>query len=377
MDESTEFDCPMVDGKLVSKALTYTSFWNLGISTVSIPADIKPEEILVKVKAVSINPIDVLLHRLSLFFVGSYRKVYGGDYAGIVVKAGEKAGYQKGDAVYGYRLAPFSGDGTFSQYIVINPKKVILCDKIPNGMLFEQAASLACAAATGYGVLKLGLTKGNEKKSDDLAHALKGKNVFIIGAGTSVGSYAVEFAKKYMDAQNVVVTCSSRSIAKVENLGADVAIDYTQGHFASINRALNFVKENGKFDLIVDCVRNEIFMDYMDVILKDADEGGAYCQVYGSKSMNLSSCSIFSMILPSYRSLKYKILSLLGMLKYNLYVFKLAYDATFAPVVQTMWKSHQLETPIDSVHRGWYGYEEAIHRVGSSKASGKVVCILE
>lgn len=50
MDESTEFDCPMVDGKLVSKALTYTSFWNLGISTVSIPADIKPEEILVKSK---------------------------------------------------------------------------------------------------------------------------------------------------------------------------------------------------------------------------------------------------------------------------------------------------------------------------------------
>ena len=378
MAESTELDSPMTaTGKLVSKALTYTSFWNLGISTVSVPVDIKPEEIMVKVKAVSINPIDVLLQRLSLFFVGSYTKVYGGDYAGVVVKAGERAGYKTGDLVYGYRLAPFSSEGTFSQYIVINPKKVILCDRIPEGMLFEQAASLACTAATGYGVLKMGMTQDGKVKKPDLADALEGKNVLVIGAGTSVGSYAVEFAKRYMHAANVVATCSSRSLAKVENLGADLAIDYTQGNYASINQTLEFVKAKGKFDLIVDCVRNEIFLDYLDVILKDSVTSGAYCQVYGSKSMNISSCSVFSIILPSYRTLKYSLLYSLGLLKHRLYCFKLGYDATFAPVVHSMWKAHLLDTPIDSVHRGWSNYAEAIHRVASAKASGKVVCILE
>lgn len=382
MSESPELDCLMTAaGKLVSKALTYTSFWNLGLSTVAVPVDILPEEILVKVKAVSINPIDVLLQRLSLFFVGSYRKVYGGDYAGVVVKAGKSTGYQTGDAVYGYRLAPFSSEGTFSQYIVINPKKVILCDKIPEGMLFEQAASLACTAATGYGVLKMGVTQAGKVKTPDLADALEGKNVLVIGAGTSVGSYAVEFAKKYMRAANVVATCSSRSLAKIENLGADVTIDYTQGNYASINQTLEFVKAKGKFDVVVDCVRNEIFLDYLDVILKDStsDDGGSsgsYCQVYGSKSMNLCSCSIFSIILPSYRSLKYSLLYSLGLLKHRLYCYKLGYDATFAPVVHSMWKAHLLDTPIDSVHRGWSNYAEAIHRVGTSKASGKVVCIL-
>lgn len=378
MSESTEFDSPMTaTGKLVSKALTYTSFWNLGISTVSVPMDIKPEEILVKVKAVSINPIDILLQRLSLFFVGSYTKVYGGDYAGVVVKAGERAGYKTGDPVYGYRLAPFSSEGTFSQYIVINPKKVVLCDRIPDGMLFEQAASLACTAATGYGALKMGVTQDGKVKTPDLADALEGKNVLVIGAGTSVGSYVVEFAKKYMRAANVVVTCSSRSLAKVKNLGADVAIDYTQGEYARINQTLEFVKTKGKFDLIVDCVRDEIFLDYLDVILKDSVTEGAYCQVYGSKSMNISSCSIFSIILPSYRSIKYSLLYRLGLLKHRLYCFKIGYDATFAPVVHSMWKKHLLDTPIDSAYRGWSNYAEAIHRVGTAKAFGKVVCILE
>lgn len=374
--ELTEFDCPINNGKLVSKALTYSSWRNLSVSSIEIPQNIEPDEILLQVKAVSINPIDILLYRLCFPFL-SFQSVFGGDFSGVVVRSGINSGYSEGDSVFGYRLEPFSTKGTFSQYIVVNPKRTIFCDKIPDGMIYEQAASLPCTAATGYGVIKSTLLQNKLiTRTDDLSNILKGKRIFIIGAGTSVGSYAVQFAKKYMNADKVVVTCSARSLSKLENLGADLTVDYTQGIFKTVNEILQFVKENGKFDIIIDCVRDETFLDYLDSILKDSKENGSYSQVYGSSSMHFSSCSILSIILPSYKSLKLWFLGKLGFVNHNLYSYKVSYDPTFASVVQTMWKSNNLEIPIDSMYRGWVDYEKAIARVGSGRASGKVVCIL-
>lgn len=377
MEDKTENDCHAINGNFTSKALTYTSFWNLKVSDIVISTDIKDDEILVRVKAVSINPIDILLHRLSIFFVGNRTKVLGGDYSGVVVKAGPQSGYEIGDSIFGYRLNPFSINGTYSQYIVINPKKVIFCHKIPKGMIFEQAASLSCACATGYGVIKLALTKGNINESkNDFKGALKGKRIFIIGAGTSVGSYAVEIAKKYMNADRVVVTCSSRSEHRLQTSGADLTIDYTLGNLNNLNEVLQMVKNEGKFDIIVDCIRNESYLDYLNVILKSPKEGGAYSQVYGTYQLNLFNTSIISFILPSYQYLKHTIMYRLGQSEYPIYRFKLGYDKTFANVVDDLWNNSSLDTPIDSIFRGWTQYNLALHRVATAKASGKVVCIL-
>lgn len=368
-----DFECPVEKGQLISKALTYTSCWGpVKVDTVKIPTEITDNEILIKVKAVSINPVDILLHRLSLPFIGTYKKVVGGDYSGIVVKAGKDSGYDVGDAVYGYKSVPFSVNGTFTQYTVINTKTVLHCDLIPKGMLFEQAASLTCAAETGYGALKLGITKSYNNK-DTLENSLNDKQVLIIGAGTSVGSYAVEFAKKYMKAKKIVVTCSLRSITKLENLGADVIVDYTQGERKTVNEVLKFVKENGKFDVVLDCVRNEIFMNYMDAIL---NIDCAYSQVYGCLTMNALTSSLFELIKPSFTRFKYALLYTLGFSTHPILSYKLHHDPAFSTVVHSVWESHKLETPIDSMFRGWTDYDRAIERVGLAKASGKVVCIL-
>lgn len=373
----TDYDCPVINGNLITKALTYTSFWNLKVSDHPISTNIRDDEILVRVKAVSINPIDILLHRLSIFFVGSRTKILGGDYSGTVVKAGSQSGYEVGDSVFGYRLNPFSTEGTFSEYILINPQKVIFCHKIPTGMIFEQAASISCACATGYGAIKLALSQGNKiKLKDDLKGVLKGKRIFIIGAGTSVGSYAVEIAKKYMDADKVIVTCSSRSEHRLQNSGASLTIDYTLGDINNINEILEIVKNEGKFDIIVDCVRNESYLDYLEVILKNPKEGGAYSQVYGTYQLNLLDSSIFSFILPSYQYLKHTIMYALGKSEYPIYRFKLKRDKTFANVIDYLLNASTLDTPIDSIFRGWTQYESALRRVASAKASGKVICIL-
>ena len=374
-DIFNEYENSISNGIIFSKALTYTSFWNLSVSNIPIPVNIKSNEILVRVKAVSINPIDILLHRLSIFFIGAKTKVFCGDYSGIVVKAGDESGYESGDSVFGYILNPLSIKGTFSQYIVVNPKKSIFCDKIPKGMIYEQAASLSCVAATGYGALKLGLLKG-KKSNQDLEGALKGKNILIIGAGTSVGSYAVEIAKKYMKANKIVVTCALRSEQRLEKNGADVLIDYTEGDLKNINEVLEFVKNNGKFDMVLDCVRNDSYYKYLNMILKKPNENGLFTRIYGVNSMNLFSTKLLSLILPTYISMKYWLLNKLGVFEFPIYTFKLSYDVTFKDVLHKMWERDELDTPIDSIFRGWEQYDLALHRVSTSKASGKVVCIL-
>ncbi|TID28396.1 hypothetical protein CANINC_002574 [Pichia inconspicua] len=359
---------------ITSKALSYHNFWDLSLRNVPVSLDIKPHEVVVKVHAVSINPTDIITQSISLFFIGSYLKVLGSDFAGEVYKAGARSKFKEGDSIYGFTLNPFSSKGTFSEYIIVDTKKAIFCDKIPRKMLCEQAAAIPCCTATAYGVLKTAIKRG---KKDYVKGALEGKKLLIIGAGTSVGSYAVEIAKNYMHADNIVVTCGIRSEQKLEHAGADLCIDYHQGNTQNVNEILEFVKLNGKFDLVIDCVRNDFFISYLDSILKDPEEGGTITQVYGSRAMNIESATIFDHILPSWNYIKYKMLYLLGKFKFNVSQYKVSHDPTLNVVIREMWDMGRLDIPIDSIFRGWSQYDTAMHRVASSKAAGKVVCILD
>lgn len=363
---------------LTSKAVTYTTSSKLSVSLISIPTDIGDDQILVRVKAVSINPIDAFFLRMSSYFACSKTKVIGGDYAGVVVKAGKVSGFQEGSSVYGYKLEPFTINGTFSQYITVTPRKDIFCEKIPDGMPFETAAATACVAATGYGVVKFGIHQGNNGRlNGNVEGSLVGKNIFIIGAGTSVGSFAVQFAKHYMRADQVVVTCSLNSAQRLRDTGADQTIDYRKGDAQNLTEVHKFVEANGKFDIIIECVGNTSYMDSLSEILKDPKtENGAYCTVYGINAMNLFTCSVWSLILPSFDSIKRSWKYSLGISKYPNHVFKLKYDPTAVIAINKMWDLKKLRTPIDSVLDGWDHYNAAIEKVGMSKASGKVVCTL-
>lgn len=359
---------------LTSRALTYHNFWDLSLRNIPISWDIKPHEVIVKVKTVSINPIDILTQKYSLFFVGSYLKVLGCDFAGTVHKAGSKSTFEKDDTIYGFTFNPLSDKGTFSEFIKIDTKKIVFCDKIPKGMMFEQAAAIPCCTATAYGVLKCAMRKDTNSY---VKGALDDKKVFITGAGTSVGSYAVELAKNYMNAKSVVVTCGVRSEQKLEHAGVDLCIDYHDGNRSNLNEVLEFVKLNGKFDIFIDCVRNDFYLDHLDSILKDPQEGGTITQIYGSRVMNLETSSIFDHILPSWTFFKHRILYFLGHFKFDITQFKVGHDPTLKVAIREMWDMGRLDIPIDSIFRGWTQYDTALNRVATSKAAGKVICILD
>lgn len=125
--------------------------------------------------------------------------------------------------------------------------------------------------------------------------------------------------------------------------------------------------------MIIDCVRNESYLDYLDEIL---NRNCCYVQVYGSSSMDYKSIGISDFLIPSYKFWTQKIKYLLGFTTHPILSYKLKYDSTFGQAVEAVWESHKLETPIDSIYKGWKHYHRAIDRIERGHTSGKVVCIL-
>ena len=362
---------PVVDGAIKTEALTYYTFKDpLKVATMDLKLDpaaaksgeiVTPKQLLIETKAASINPVDLCLKGLSSrFYKASVQKVMGGDFAGLVLKAGSETGFKAGDRVYGDIIKPFSSTGSFSKYLLFDPKDALFCNKIPEGMTYEQASSLCIASGTAFEALRT--HKGS----------LKGANVLVLGGGTSLGSHAIQFAKHYFGAKHVAATCSSRSSERVKQFGPDKLIDYRKGKTSEINEILESVKEYGKFDIVVDSVRDPVLYGYLDSTLKTKEEGGIFTQIQGSKSVNYTNIAI-SDLLPQWQYIVESVKELVGLSKFQFYSLLETPDEEYGPAVEKLWKEKKFLVTLDSVHDFKTDYETAIQKVASASAQGKVV----
>ena len=357
-------ELPIINDTLKIKALTYVNNTNpLSIKDINIPVVpkdiVQPDELLVQNKATSLNPVDCIFKSLSSLKFSKKQTVMGCDFAGTVVKAGSKTKFKVGDNVYG--LVFRSGTrGSCSDYILFKPDDTIVCEIIPKGMTFEEAGSAATVSATAYQTV-------NAYKGD-----LKDKNVLVLGAGSSVGAYSIEFAKYYFNAGKVVATCSSRSAERVLQYGADVTIDYHKGEEYKINQLLKLVKENGKFDLIIDAVRDESLIPHFNSLLKTYKEYGLFSQVGGSYSNDYQNIKLIN-LLPSYANISNSIKFKFGLSQYEIINHRVTQSDTFGKAMETLYNSGQLKFPIDSINDAYTEGEEAFQKVATSKAGGKVV----
>lgn len=195
-----------------------------------IPAD---HEVLVKVHAASVNPLDwhgmrgsPYLIRLSSGLGTPSNSKFGVDFAGVVEAVGSAVTqYQPGDEVFGGR------GGAFAQYLII-PEDRALALK-PANMSFEQAAAVPIAAISALQALR---DKGQIKA---------GQKVLINGASGGVGTFAVQIAKSF--GAEVTGVCSTRNVEMVRSIGADHVIDYTQQ---------DYTENPERYDLIIDNVGN-------------------------------------------------------------------------------------------------------------------------
>jgi NADPH:quinone reductase-like Zn-dependent oxidoreductase len=208
------------------------------------PAD---DEVLIKVRAASLNPLDwklmkggPFIARLLLGLGKPKMRRPGVDVAGEVEAVGKNvAQFKPGDQVFGTCV------GAFAEYAVSRSAgglKSALVIK-PDNLTYEQAASAPVAALTALQGLR------------DKARIQPGHKVLVNGAAGGVGTFAVQIAKSF--GANVIGVCSTRNVDIVRSIGANQVIDYTQQ---------DCTKSGQRYDIVLDCVGNHSFSEWRRVL---------------------------------------------------------------------------------------------------------------
>ncbi len=220
---------------LSMKAIVYRCYGSPDVLTYEdiekpMPGD---DEVLVKVHAASVNPLDWHYMRGSPYFirlgsgVGAPKDIrLGVDFAGTVEAVGKDVQqFKPGDEVFG------GANGAFSEYVTVRDSRALAMK--PANITFEQAASVPIAAITALQALR---DKGKIKT---------GHRVLINGASGGVGTFAVQIAKSF--GAEVTGVCSTRNVEMVRSIGADHVFDYKKE---------NYTESGKQYDLIIDNVGN-------------------------------------------------------------------------------------------------------------------------
>lgn len=172
---------------------------------VVVPRKLSSNQILVRVHAASINPLDwkLLNGNLALIKRPSFPHIPGNDVAGVVVEVGSSVTRLKvGDQVYGY----MDGDGgTYAEYICAVESRFALK---PNNLNMIEAAAVPLACETSYQVLF-------KTSSPPIG---PGSKIFVCGGATACGWYAIQLAKAV--GAHVAITSSQRNFSLLEKLGS-------------------------------------------------------------------------------------------------------------------------------------------------------------
>src|SRR6266550_3683055 len=199
------------------------------------------DEVLIKVRAASVNPLDRHIMRGKPFLLRMAfglrrpRMRPGRDVAGQVEAVGRKVTqFKPGDEVFG------ACSGALAEYACTRESALVAK---PNNVTFEQAASVPVAGLTALQGLR------------DKGKIRPGQKVLINGAGGGVGTFAVQIAKSF--GARVTAVTNSANLDMVRKLGADQVIDYTQE---------DYTKKGEAYDLIVEIGASHSISDYKRIM---------------------------------------------------------------------------------------------------------------
>ena len=180
----------------------------------------RPNEVLVQVGAVSVNPIDTYIRAGAVAMASKFPHIIGCDLAGTVVRVGgEVKRFVIGDRVWGSNQGLFGRQGTFAEFAAVDERWLY---RTPKAMSNAEAAAGALVGLTAH----MGLFQHADLRP--------GEVVFVNGGAGGVGSCVVQLAKA---AGAFVVTTggSDESLALCRKLGADLALNY---HAANLDDQL-------------------------------------------------------------------------------------------------------------------------------------------
>ena len=227
------------------KAIVYCDY---GVANLKLEEIEKPvpndDQILVKVRAASINPYDwhfvegtpYVMRAMGVGLRKPKDTRLGVDFAGTVEAVGKNVTqFKPGDEVFGGR------SGAFAQYICPRATRAVTLK--PANVSFEEAASVNIAGITALQALR------------DKGKVQPGQKVLINGASGGVGTFAVQIAKSL--GADVTGVCSTRNVDLVKSLGADHVIDYTKE---------DFTKGAERYDVMLDNVGNHSLSECKGVL---------------------------------------------------------------------------------------------------------------
>ncbi|TWT29293.1 NAD(P)-dependent alcohol dehydrogenase [Blastopirellula retiformator] len=207
--------------------------------------EVGPKQLLIKVKAASVNPIDWKLRSGMVRWVVplKFPAVLGFDVAGEIEAVGMdlESQWSIGEQVCAY--APHPPGGGYAEFMVVDAEHVV---HRPGNLSLIEGASIPLAASTAWQALF------------DICSLRPGDNVLINGASGGVGVFATQIAKIHH--AKVTAVCSGRNEGLVRELGADEVINYHEVDFTQLNR---------KFDVIFDAVGKASYRDCCKVLSRN------------------------------------------------------------------------------------------------------------
>ncbi|WP_439882655.1 NADP-dependent oxidoreductase [Pontibacter sp. MBLB2868] len=236
------------------KAAIYKEFGGaekIEVTTVDVP-EVKEGEVLVRVKAAGVNPVDAAVREgyLKDFLPYEFPVIPGWDVAGVIEERGFSARrFEVGDAVYAYARRPVVQHGTFAEYIII-PESYLAAK--PENISFEEAAGIPLVGLTAYQSLF------------DAGKLQQGQTVLILGASGGVGSLGIQLAKNA--GATVIGVASEKNHAFMKELGADHTIDYKT---RNVGDATKEIAPDG-VDLIFDCASGETLQQSLSALKPSA-----------------------------------------------------------------------------------------------------------
>ncbi|PKG84981.1 NADPH:quinone reductase [Colwellia sp. 75C3] len=210
----------------------YGSTETLQLEQVDIPV-INADDILIKVKSSSINPVDWKIREgyLQDFIPYKLPVTLGWDVAGIVAAVGDSVtDFNVGDEVFS--RPEISRDGTYADFIAVKADEVALKS---SKLDFGQAAALPLAGITAWQCLV------------DVGQVQAGQRVLVHAGAGGVGHLAIQIAKA--KGAIVIATASAKNQALLTTFGADQAVDYNQG---------TLLEQIEPVDLVVDTLGGEV-----------------------------------------------------------------------------------------------------------------------
>ncbi|KAG2768401.1 hypothetical protein JG687_00009906 [Phytophthora cactorum] len=188
-----------------------------------------PKDVVVKVHAAALNPIDYKRRQgvLKMLLKETWPRIVGYDFSGVVTNCGADVDkFALGDEVFG--MLPHDSNGALADFVVVKAEYI---SKKPSNLTHVEAAALPLVAQTALQCFRLGQLAENKK-------------VLITGGAGGAGSMAIQIAKTVFKAQTVATTASTKKLERMRLLGADEVVDY--GHE-------RFERELAEYDFALDC----------------------------------------------------------------------------------------------------------------------------